>query len=370
VPRLTVVLSAILLITWTTPVYPSNDRPPLIRSFETLRRAEALFEAKQYREVIELLKPLAKGNSLALLRLFESYRRLNDVRGFIELALPLAEQGDVDAQYFVAAAHEDMRPPNQRETLRWYRIAAQGGSALAADALGRIYFTGYVGMDQDDQASKLLFRDISESERCFNLCLQLSQRGAVPGSCLTGLALIEIQRPQRSVERIFRLLSQAEDHKNLFLIHEFGLLAEPDRDKAAEALAKIREHAGRSWNKYFLMDVAEYQKGESAGLRKMGLLLRPRLSAHAVTDARTFVRLLKAAADAADTEANWWIAHLSMNGEHVPRDDVLAYYYANRALALGSPHAKKQLDDLEKRMSRAEIAEAQKMSREWMRTRQ
>jgi hypothetical protein len=64
------------------------------------------------------------------------------------------------------------------------------------------------------------------------------------------------------------------------------------------------------------------------------------------------------------------MAHFSMKGQNMPRDDVMAYYYANRAQALGNRHAKEQLNELEKRMSRAEIAEAQKMAREWDRTRQ
>ena len=84
-----------------------------------------------------------------------------------------------------------------------------------------------------------------------------------------------------------------------------------------------------------------------------------------VTDAKTAVALMKRAAEGDDPQANWWMAYFFQKGRHVPIDDVLAYFYANRAHALGEQHAKKLLDELERRMSRQEIAEAQKMAREW-----
>jgi uncharacterized protein len=97
----------------------------------------------------------------------------------------------------------------------------------------------------------------------------------------------------------------------------------------------------------------------------MALRLLPTGDIKNITDAKTAVALMKRAADGDDQEANWWMAHLFQKGRHVPIDDVLAYVYANRAHALGSGHAKKLLDELERRMSRQEVAEAQKMAREW-----
>jgi TPR repeat protein len=74
---------------------------------------------------------------------------------------------------------------------------------------------------------------------------------------------------------------------------------------------------------------------------------------------------MKQAADGDDPAANYWVAYWSKDGKYMPVDDVLAYFYANRAIALGDQHGHKILRELEQRMSRQEIAEAQKMTREW-----
>ena len=151
--------------------------------------------------------------------------------------------------------------------------------------------------------------------------------------------MLEADRPQRSVGRVLSLLEDAQDYQSLWLIYEFGFIAKKADDRSAEYLGRLRQREADPLVKYFLADV--------------------------VTDAKTAVALMKRAADSDDQEANWWMAYFFQKGRHVPIDDVLAYFYANRAHALGSGHAKKLLDELERRMSRQEIAEAQKMAREW-----
>ena len=54
------------------------------------------------------------------------------------------------------------------------------------------------------------------------------------------------------------------------------------------------------------------------------------------------------------------------NGEGVPEDHVLAYMWYNLAAAQGNETAHGNKDIAESRMTRAQIAEAQRMSREWL----
>jgi len=53
-------------------------------------------------------------------------------------------------------------------------------------------------------------------------------------------------------------------------------------------------------------------------------------------------------------------------GEGVPRDYLLAYMWYNLAAAQGTFGAGRDRDDLEERLTREQIAEAQRMSREWL----
>jgi TPR repeat protein len=52
-------------------------------------------------------------------------------------------------------------------------------------------------------------------------------------------------------------------------------------------------------------------------------------------------------------------------GEGVPKDYVLAHMWVNFAAAQGHEKAKKFLDYLAKRMTSEQIAEAQRLAREW-----
>ncbi|MDA1048694.1 MAG: sel1 repeat family protein, partial [Verrucomicrobia bacterium] len=53
------------------------------------------------------------------------------------------------------------------------------------------------------------------------------------------------------------------------------------------------------------------------------------------------------------------------NGNGVPEDDVTAYMWYNLSHAQGNDNAKKNKDIIAKRMTKEQIAEGQKLSREW-----
>jgi TPR repeat protein len=328
---------------------------------ERIQQGMSLYETRQYEAAIDLLKPFAKGDYRVIYRIYYAHEKLNRTKPFIDFALPLAQQGDADVQYFLAQAYESESRPNAEETVRWYRSAAQGGSQLAAQALGRIYYSGRIGFSvNDDDWSLSGWRNLRESERYFQLCVQLSQRHP-DERCLTGLAILEAGKPQRSAEKVLRLLEDAEDYQSLWLIYEFGFITNKAEDRAAEYLRKLRQ---REDDTSFVDAVTRHHRGEAVGLQRLAVRLLPMGFLNNITDAKTAVTLMKRAADADNPEANYWMAHLHQKGRHVPLDDVLAYFYAIRGHALGQRNAKPLLDELERKMSQAEIAEAQRMARE------
>ena len=78
------------------------------------------------------------------------------------------------------------------------------------------------------------------------------------------------------------------------------------------------------------------------------------------------VRLFRLAADQGDALAQVNLGLMYANGEVVPEDYVLSYMWFNLAAAQGNESAQSNKDSLEQGMTREQIAEAQRLSREWM----
>ena len=78
------------------------------------------------------------------------------------------------------------------------------------------------------------------------------------------------------------------------------------------------------------------------------------------------VRLYRLAAEQGYAAAQLNLGYMYANGEGVPEDIVLAYMWMNLAAAQGLELAKSNKDIVAKRMTREQIAEAQRLSREWL----
>jgi uncharacterized protein len=78
------------------------------------------------------------------------------------------------------------------------------------------------------------------------------------------------------------------------------------------------------------------------------------------------VRWFRLAADQGYADAQTDLGVKYSNGEGVPEDDVLAYMWFNLAAARGDELAQENKDGIAQRMTGAEIAEAQRLSREWL----
>ena len=80
------------------------------------------------------------------------------------------------------------------------------------------------------------------------------------------------------------------------------------------------------------------------------------------------VRWYRLAAEQGHAEAQWLLGIVHDHGAGVPEDDVLAYMWFNLAGAQGHVSAQESEDIIESRMTREQIAEAQRLSREWIET--
>ena len=78
------------------------------------------------------------------------------------------------------------------------------------------------------------------------------------------------------------------------------------------------------------------------------------------------VRWYRLAAEQGYARAQSNLGAMYALGTGVPEDDVLAYMWANLAAAQGDENARKLKDLLAEDMTREHIAEAQRLSREWI----
>ena len=69
----------------------------------------------------------------------------------LSLLRPLADQGDVDAQFLLGFMYDDGEGvvQDRKEAVKWYRLAAAQGNAYAQLHLGLMYDNGRGGVPQD-----------------------------------------------------------------------------------------------------------------------------------------------------------------------------------------------------------------------------
>ncbi len=215
----------------------------------------------------------------------------------------LAEQGDALAQFNLGVMHAKGRgvPQDDREAVRWYRLAAAQGHARAQFGLGIMYENGR-GVPQDDKQAVRWYR-----------------RAAAQG--------------------------HASAQYNLGLMYAQGR-GVPQDDK--EAVRWYRRAAAQ---------------GHASAQNNLGLM-------HAQgrgvpQDDTEAVRWYGMAAQQGDAGAQNNLALMYFNGRGVPKDYVQARMWANLAAAQGNEQARKAVDLLAEKMTPAQLAEAERLAREW-----
>jgi TPR repeat protein len=82
------------------------------------------------------------------------------------------------------------------------------------------------------------------------------------------------------------------------------------------------------------------------------------------------VKWYRKLADQGDARGQYQLGGKYCNGEGAPEDDILAYMWWNLAAAQGDNGAKRYKGLISERMTKEQIAEAQKLSREWLANKQ
>ena len=108
------------------------------------------------------------------------------------------------------------------------------------------------------------------------------------------------------------------------------------------------------------------EQGDAGSQANLGLMYH---NGNGVPQDRTeAARWYRLAAEQGHAEAQYNLGGMYGNGDGVPEDLVYAYMWFNLSAAQGHETAQSYKDIVEQRMTREQIAEAQRLSREWIET--
>ncbi len=237
-----------------------------------------------------------------------------------------AEQGNADAQFRLALAYSsdadsDGVPKDDHKAVQWFRKAAEQGHADAQFLLGVFSGSGERMPENDHEAVKW-FRMAAEqghADAQFELGKMLTRGEGVP-------------KDDREAEEWFRMAS------------EQGRF-----DYAQHALESAEQ--GDAFNQFVIGKL--YLSGE--GVPK---------------DDREALKWFRKAAEQGESEAQFVLGEIYAGGYGLPKDDVLAYLWFSLAASNSREESLSEWADISLElvagnMTPDEIAEAQRLAREW-----
>ncbi len=287
-----------------------------------------------------------------------------------------AETGDADAQWGlgVCFAYGYWVDADAVEAFKWYRKAAEQGLAEAQRSLGDCY-RGGEGVAKDLEQAVKWYRKAAE-------------QGHAGGRSRLGSCYFYGYGVEKSIEVGISFWRKAAEGGDSFAQTKLGdcyCHGDGVRQDYGEAVSWYRKAAGRGYalDAQFNLGVC-YLKGNGVAKDSVEAVKWFRTAAtqnHAraqhtlgicfehgfgvVKDEVEAVKWYRAAAEQGLAEAQYSLAACYANGSGVPKDYLQAYKWMNLASAQGNKTAKDYLPDIEGRMTAQQIAEAQRLAREF-----
>jgi uncharacterized protein len=269
----------------------------------------------------------------------ETAWRNGDHATALRLFRALAEEGKPAAQarlglmYFVGIGGV---PQNYAEAAKWYRLSANQGTASPQTMLGLMYARGQ-GVPQDYVEAVRWYRKAAE-------------QGFAAAQTHLGVMYEE----GRGVPQDY-----VEAHKWWNLAAAQG---NADAVKNRDIVAKRMTPA----------QIAEAQKLAREWKPKKPVKedVKEGVAAWVNHDYATAIKLWRPFAEQGDAVAQFWLGYVYRWGEGVPMDYTYAYKWWSLAAARGFGDAAKLRNTLANLMTPTQIADAQKLAREWKPTKQ
>lgn len=279
----------------------------------------------------------------------------NDAGAAVRELKPLAEQGNAEAQFNLGSLYYQGRgvPQDYAEAARWMRKAAEQGHVSSQTTLGSIYAEGVQGAIQKDYPQALMwfvFAAAQGDREALQLRDAMANR-MTPTQIAEAQKLAREFKPQDVQAKAFRenkALAEKGDADAQFragLMYYMGQGVPRDYPEALGWFMK----AARQSNPYAQYNVGYMvEKGEGT----------PQNYVEAA-------KYYRQAAERGNQLAQYTIGYMYEKGRGVLPDEVQALMWYNLAAIQGEAKAKAARDRVTIWMNPAQIAEAQRLAREF-----
>ena len=269
-----------------------------------------------------------------------------------ELWLPLAEKGDSRAQFFLGFMHDFGFgvPEDDKEAVKWYRLAAEQGDSRAQLFVGIMYDSG-LGVPQDDlEAIKWyqLAADQGYDEARENI-LKLKQRNVQQAEQgFSEATKIDLKLEQKNVQRALKVLTDdaekgiAKAQHILGFLYDFGAKTPEDDQKAAkwyrlaaeQELASVKTIVSEltKGNNLTVLKilVGDGENGVADAQIKLGAMYQ--FGFIVPEDDKKAAQWYRLAAEQGDSSAQFIVGLISANGQGIIKDGKEAMRWCRLAV--------------------------------------
>jgi len=267
-----------------------------------------------------------------------AYKRGDFAKAYKEFT-KLAEQGNAPAQFYLGMTYYGGYgvPQDYAEALKWLRKAAERENADAQFILGMMYAKGK-GVPQDYVQAADWYRKAAE-------------QGNTRAQAFLGLMYHDGEGITQDYAEATKWFRKAAEQG----------------DADAQGLLGLMYHDGEGVPKDYAEAAKWYRMAAEQGyaLAQFNLGFMYHNGQGVTRNYAEAAKWYREAADQSDMGAQYNLGAMYTRGEGVPQDFVLAHMWFNLAAAQGGSAAQKGKDLVAEHMTPSQIAEAQRLAREW-----
>jgi TPR repeat protein len=287
----------------------------------------------------QALAPGANNSRLDTLNKATAALDSGDYATALQLVIPLANQGDALAEGLLGALYNDGDgvPQDYAQAAKWFRRAADQGDAASQADLGLLYHDGR-GVPQD-------YRE------AMKWCRRAADQNYAEAEYTVGMMYDNGQGVTKDYAEAIKWFRRAGDQGyvdaqfNVGNMYQHGEGVPKDDALAAKWFGRAAE------------------KGDAVAQDKVGVMY---MNGQGVPKDDTMAaKWFRRTSDQGDAMAQGMLGNMYLSGRGVPQDYILAYVWFNLSAAAGAPKASEVRARIARLMTPAQIAEAQRLSREW-----
>ncbi len=284
----------------------------------------------------------------------KNYRPDDAVAAVKELK-PLAEQGDARAQFDLGSLYYQGRgvPQDYAEATRWLRKAAEQGNVAAETTLGIIYSQGLQGVIEKDYPQALMW-----------FIFAASQGDSEAKELRDDLAMKMTPVQVGEAQKLAREFKPADVYAKT--VQELRVIAEKG-DVAAQFQIGLIYYSGQGGSRNYLEALNWFKKAALQGhpLAQYNAGYMYEKGEGTPQDYIEAAKCYRLAAERGNQTAQYNLGYMYEKGQGVQQNEVQALMWYNLAAIQGETKAKAARDRVTVWMTPEQIAQAQRLAREF-----